>query len=232
MKKRNYLLSLAVTAILTLSSLAGCGITQEAAEIPAVVEETAVPVIVEEVAEVTAAEGGILCIKVNPEIAVHYDDKGLVTKLEARNNDAKAILEKYAGYEGKETHVVVKELVAAIGDAGYFVEEVEGIGKRITIEIEVGSVLPNDAFVDKVVAEVKDYVSSNNYRNSIELEGNTDYGITDYNDTDYGPNNDGVTDYGKTDYNDHVTDYGKTNYDDHVTDYGRTNYDNDSGYDD
>ena len=112
-----------------------------------------------------------------------------------------------------------------------------GTIKGITIEIEVGSVLPNNTFVDKVVAEVKDYVSSNNYRNSIELEGNTDYGITDYNDTDYGPNNDGITDYGitdygRTDYNDHVTDYGKTNYDDHATDYGRTNYDKDSGYDD
>lgn len=259
MKKRNYLLSLAIAASLLLTCLVGCGSTQETAEVPAK-ESTAI--LVEEVAEETAT-GGILCIKVNPEIAIHYDDNGLVTKLEARNADAKAIIDKYTGYEGKETHIVVKDLVAAIGDAGYFVEEVEGVGKRITIEIEVGSVLPNDTFVDKVVAEVKDYVSTKNYRNPIELEGNTNYGITDYNDTDYGPNNDGVTDYDITDYgvspkqtatpapaaaaapasqpsstpapvsqavtDYHITDYDATNYDD--TDYGPNN-DGVTDYDD
>jgi len=199
MKKRHYLLSLTLAALLSLTCLVGCSNSQEAADVPAATEEAAA-ITVEEVADESIATGGILCLKVNPEIAVHYDENGLVTKLEARNNDAKAIIEKCNDYVGKETHTVVKELVTAIGNAGYFVEEVEGVGKRITIEIEVGSVLPNDTFVDNVVAEVKDYVSSNNYRNYIELEGNTDYGITDYNDTDYGPNNDGITDYNLTDY--------------------------------
>ena len=31
--------------------------------------------------------GGVISIKVNPEIAVHYDDQGMVTKIEERNDD-------------------------------------------------------------------------------------------------------------------------------------------------
>lgn len=39
--------------------------------------------------------GGVLCLKVNPEIAISYDDQGLVTGVTARNDDAKAILDGY-----------------------------------------------------------------------------------------------------------------------------------------
>ena len=221
MKKRNYLLTLAAVAMLALTSLTGCGGNNESANVPAA----------NEMASTEIAEGGVLCLRVNPEIAVHYDNEGLVTKVEARNNDGKTIVQDYTSdYVGKETREVVKDLVTAIGDAGYFIEEVEGESRQITIEIEVGSKIPNDTFIDEVVAEVKNYVNTHDWSSPIALEGNTDYGITDYVDTDYGPDNDGVTDYNDTDYgpnNDGVTDYNDTDYgpnNDGVTDYNDTDY--------
>ena len=129
-------------------------------------------------------------------------------------------------------------LVTLIGEAGYFVEEVEGERRQITIEIEPGSALPSDAFLDEVVADVKSTVAEHSWQAPLDIENESDYGITDYVDTDYGPENDGVTDYGAdTDYgpnNDGVTDYGAdTDYgpdNDGVTDYdsdGASNYGDD-----
>lgn len=99
--------------------------------------------------------GGVLYLSVNPEIAVFYDIEGNVIKVEGCNDDGSAILEDYTGYEGKAAGQVVTELVAAIGEAGYLVEEIEGESRKITIEIETGSVLPNDTFLEEMVSEVR-----------------------------------------------------------------------------
>lgn len=167
------------------------------------------------------ASGGVLCLKVNPEIAITYDADGLVTKIDARNDDAKKLIEGYTGFEGKECKTVVTELVNAIGEAGYFVEELEGQRRQITIEIEPGSKLPDRTFLDDVVAEVRNTVNNNQWNSPVDVRGESDYGITDYVDTDYGPNNDGVTDYNNTNYG--ASNYGNTNYG------GNSNY-GDSGY--
>lgn len=173
----------------------------------------------------TLASGGTLILKVNPEIAVSYDDLGKVTKINARNDDAKKILQNYSGFEGKDTKVVMVDLVKAIKDAGYFVEEIEGKNKQITIEIEKGSKLPSPVFMDDIVLGVKDYVQSSSLHSPLDIQGETDYGIASYVDTDYGPNNDGFTDYKDTDYgpgNDGVTDY-KDESKNKDTDYGPDN---------
>ena len=229
MKKSNLktILSVALALALCLFALVGCGsnpTTNEGGEL---------------------AKGGVLVLSVNPEIAVTYDADGNVTKVTARNDDAKEIIAEYAGYEGKACKAVVSELVAKIGEAGYFVEEIEGEKRQITIEIEPGSKLPNNNFLDDVANEVRDCVNENKWNSPVDVKGESDYGITDYIDTDYGPNNDGVTDYDDTDYgpnNDGVTDYsdygtstpntstnGSTDYDD--TDYGPDN-DGVTDYDD
>ena len=167
------------------------------------------------------ASGGVLVLSVNPEIAVEYDDNGLVTGVSARNDDALEIISSCKGLIGQETRDVVTKLVTAIGEAGYFVEEVEGERRQITIEIEAGSKLPHDAFLDEVVSDVRDCVNTNKWNVPMDVENESDYGITDYVDTDYGPGNDGYTDYDDTDYgpnNDGVTDYDHNINDD--TDYG------------
>ena len=187
------------------------------------------------------ASGGVLVLSVNPEIAVEYDDNGLVTGVSARNDDALEIISSCKGLIGQETRDVVTKLVTAIGEAGYFVEEIDGERRQITIEIEAGSKLPHDAFLDEVVSDVRDCVNANNWNVPMDVENESDYGITDYVDTDYGPGNDGYTDYddpdsgpthdGVTDYDHNInddTDYGNGN--DGVTDYDGTDYANNTDY--
>ena len=99
-------------------------------------------------------------LKVNPEIAVFYDENGAVTKIESRNDDGKKVITDYTGFEGKECRVVIGELIALINEAGYFVEETEGEAHQITLEIEEGSILPTENFLNSIVAEIQKYTST------------------------------------------------------------------------
>ncbi len=198
----------------------------------------------------TINDGGTLILSVNPEIKICYDENGLVEAVEGVNDDGKKIVEDFSDYIGKEARTVVSELVTKIGAAGYFVEEVEGERKQVIIEIEKGSAIPYDGFIDEVVNDVKKATDTNRWYSPIDVRNETDYGythyidtdygdgndsITDYHDTDYGPDNDGVTDYHDTDYgyhNDSITDYDQNRvddtdygpYSDGVTDYADTDY--------
>lgn len=152
MKKRNKKMAWPVLLLLCAGLMAGCsGKTEE----PPVQTES--PVSAESTEEVSKS-GGTLILKVNPEIAVEYDESGKVTAVYGRNEDGRKIVENYQDYIGKECSEVVEELVGLINDAGYFVEEVEGESRKITIEIETGSILPEENFVDEIVAGVQTYV--------------------------------------------------------------------------
>ena len=176
------------------------------------------------------APGGVISVRVNPEIAVTYDEQGLVTMVDGRNDDGKTIAADFTEYEGKECRQVICDLVAKIDGAGYLVEETEGKGRQITLEIEAGSILPSENFLSNIVAGIQEYTGSKNLNTSVAVDGESNYGWTNYGDTDYGPDNDGVTDYNDTDYgpnNDGVTDYDDTDYgpnNDGVTDYDDTDY--------
>ena len=241
-KKRNVMIIAAMTLAMSMVLFTGCGTaepnrtpgsaesdsrtTEPAIQSTEPASQTTEPVI----QETDSESGGILVLRVNPEIAVIYDEDGLVTGLDARNTKGIEILDAYSGYEGREVRQVVAELVAAIGEAGYFVEEIEGESRHITIEIESGSQMPHDNFLNEIASDVREYINSNNWYSPVDVEHVSDYGMTDYVDTDYGPDNDGVTDYDDTDYgpdNDGVTDYDDTDYgpnNDGVTDYDDTDY--------
>ena len=226
--KKNIIILSALAMLMGLSSLTGCSGGQRAestavetsAEATKAEAETEASVEVASIENEIKADGGILVISVNPEIAVEYDNSGIVTGITARNNEALTIINNCQGLIGSKTKDAVNKLVTAIGEAGYFVEEVSGQTRQITIEIEAGSSLPYDGFMDEVVEEVKTCVNDHKWAAPLEVRNESDYGITDYVDTDYGPNNDGVTDYGATDYG--ATNYGATNYG--ATNYGTTNY--------
>ena len=228
MKKKS-MLALVLAMTMSTGLLFGCGQNSTEATVTETVEETS--------AEPQPA-GGTLVLSVNPEIEINYDENGNVTEISGRNDDGNAILANYSGYEGKAAREVVTELVTAIGEAGYFVEEVEGENRQITIEIEPGSGLPHETFLDEVASDVHECVSANNWQSPVDLRGESDYGMSDYQDTDYGPENDGVTDYGdgqsnydegQSNYNDGQSNYddGQSNYDDGQSNYddGQTNYD-------
>lgn len=154
--------------------------------------------------------GGTLILRVNPEFAIHYDADGMVVGTEARNADAEAMGVDLASLEGQECRVAVSTLIARINEAGYLVEEVEGEGSTIDLEVGEGSSLPADDFLKNIVSDSQAYVIGQSKTATMQVTGSSNYGWTDYGDSDYGPDNDGVTDYYDSDYgplNDGVTDY-------------------------
>ena len=200
----------------------------------------------------SSVTAGVLTLRVNPEIAIHYNQSGKVVALEGDNQDGREIVETYPDYIGKDCEVVVQELVEEIHAAGYFVEEVEGQPRRVVLELDDDSQEPREDFLEDMSRSAQDALEGLSLGSAVVVEddgaavspspkaspGTSDYndtdygpnkdGVTDYNDTDYGPNNDGVTDYNDTDYgpnNDGVTDYNDTDYgpnNDGVTDYAPT----------
>ena len=185
---------------------------------------------------------GVLTLRVNPEIAIHYNQSGKVVALEGDNQDGREIVETYPDYIGKDCEVVVQELVEEIHAAGYFVEEVEGQPRRVVLELDDDSQEPREDFLEDMSRSAQDALEGLSLGSTVVVEDDgaavspspkaseAPVGASDYNDTDYGPNNDGVTDYNDTDYgpnNDGVTDYDDTDYgpnNDGVTDYNDTDY--------
>ncbi len=114
-----------------------------------------------------AAEGGVLVLSVNPEIGVEYDRDGLVTGVTGRNDDGRKVVAGYNDYIGKPCNDVVQELIVKINEAGYFVEEVEGENRRIVIEIEPGSALPQQDFLQSIAANTQETVRGLNLSSNV-----------------------------------------------------------------
>ena len=167
---------------------------------------------------------GVLTLRVNPEIAIHYNQSGKVVALKGDNQDGREIVEAYPDYIGKDCEVVVQELVEEIHAAGYFVEEVEGQPRRVVLELDDDSQEPREDFLEDMSRSAQDALEGLSLGSAVVVEDDAavspspkaseaPVGASDYNNTDYGPNNDGVTDYNDTDYgpnNDGVTDYAPT----------------------
>ena len=119
----------------------------------------------------TASEegGGAILLKVNPEIEIFYDADGLVTKIEGENDDGRSVIADYKGYTGKSCRDVVRELVTRIHDAGYFVEETEGEARKITLELEKGSVLPEKDFLNSIAADVESYTAAEHLNSPVNV---------------------------------------------------------------
>ena len=107
--------------------------------------------------------GGVLRLKINPEIALHYDENGKVTKVDGRNPDGVQLLQNFTGYQGKETSQVMEELVQLIGQAGYFVEEADGSARKIVLELDPGSQVPHEQFLEDMALHVKQCVENRNW---------------------------------------------------------------------
>lgn len=173
----------------------------------------------------SSVTAGVLTLRVNPEIAIHYNQSGKVVALEGDNQDGREIVEAYPDYIGKDCEVVVQELVEEIHAAGYFVEEVEGQPRRVVLELDDDSQEPREDFLEDMSRSAQSALEGLSLGSAVVVEDDgaavspspkaseAPVGASDYNDTDYGPNNDGVTDYNDTDYgpnNDGVTDYAPT----------------------
>ena len=177
MKRRDRRALWTVVLILCMVLMTGCAGKPEEAEVGSDNEVT------------VQESSGTLILKVNPEIAVDYDENGRVTAVYGRNEDGRKIVENYRDYIGKECHEAVEDLVGLIHEAGYFVEEVEGENRKIIIEIESGSVLPEEGFIDEIVAGVQTYVENMQLGSPVVAEDQTGDGATDFDiyEHQYGP---------------------------------------------
>lgn len=100
-------------------------------------------------------ESGVLRLKVNPDISIHYNEKGEVTEVKGENEDGLELLENYQDYIGKESGLVLEELIVLLSEAGYFVEDVDGESRRIVLELEKGSALPDEKFLEKMIQDIE-----------------------------------------------------------------------------
>lgn len=116
--------------------------------------------------EITTAQGeslsssGTIVLKINPEIAIEYNEEGLVTNIFGKNDDGQKIIDTYKDFIGKDSGLVLEELIALIDEAGYFVEEVEGESRQIILELESGSILPEDNFLEVLAMNIQNAVTN------------------------------------------------------------------------
>ena len=97
MKKniRTKLFGLTLAAALALTTLTACGDSAGTATLPGTPSQTA------PLQEENSGSIGTVLLSVNPEIEMDYDDGGNVVALNALNEDGRAVLAGYTGYEGR-----------------------------------------------------------------------------------------------------------------------------------
>ena len=98
---------------------------------------------------------GTVLLSVNPEIEMDYDEAGNVVALNGLNDDGKAVLASYTGYEGKACTTVIGELVDEINAGGYFDATIDGHEKNIVLKLERGSKYPSDQFLNELAQAVR-----------------------------------------------------------------------------
>ena len=98
---------------------------------------------------------GTVLLSVNPEIEMDYDEAGNVVALTGLNDDGRAVLSGYTGYEGKACTTVIGELVDEINAGGYFDATIDGNEKNIVLKLERGSRYPSDQFLNELAEAVR-----------------------------------------------------------------------------
>ena len=151
MKKNTYakLFGLALTAALTVTALAACGGAPQTEALPD--NTSSAPLVQED----PAGSVGTVLLSVNPEIEMDYDEAGNVVALTGLNDDGRAVLSGYTGYEGKACTTVIGELVDEINAGGYFDTTIDGNEKNIVLKLERGSRYPSDQFLNELAEAVR-----------------------------------------------------------------------------
>ena len=173
--RRMILVTVSSLAVLSTALLTGCS-SRPAAENTQTATEVITPAEEAPTAESTAlSETGVLILSVNPEIQIDYDAEGKVTALTGRNEEGKKIAESCQDEIGKHCDEVLKNLITEIHSAGYFVEDIDGNKKNIVLQIEPGSVLPDDDFLESMSASTQNAVKGLSLSSHIVTVDDDDY---------------------------------------------------------
>lgn len=174
MKKNTYgkLFGLALAAALSLTALTACGSSTGTQSLPSGSDPSA------PASDAANGSVGTVLLSVNPEIEMDYDEAGNVVALTGLNEDGKAVLASYTGYQGKPCTTVVGELVDEINAGGYFDATIDGHEKNIVLKLERGSEYPNDQFLNELAEAVRLVVEADQIGSqTVALDGD------DYDDT-------------------------------------------------
>ena len=180
--KKNFtpkLVGLALTAALTLTALTACGNKTGTTAVPDSAGST--PDVIQAAANDSV---GTVLLSVNPEIEIDYDELGNVVALNALNDDGRAVLAAYSGYEGKACTAVVSELVDEINAGGYFDATIDGNEKNIVLKLERGSQYPSDQFLNELAEAVRLVVETDQIGSQTVALNEDDYDDT-YGDRGY-----------------------------------------------
>ena len=166
MKKLNVKTIGIAAAAAAMLALAGCG-ENNTASLP----QESLP---EQNIAALQETAGTLLLSVNPAIELDYDMEGDVVRLNALNDDAKAVLAGYDSYYGRSAEVVAAELVGEIDEAGYFDTTVAGNERNIVLRLERGSEYP-EGFLTEIEASVRQAVSERGGTSQAVAIGADDY---------------------------------------------------------
>ena len=123
---------------------------------------------------------GTILLSVNPEIEIDYDDGGRVLEIEGLNEEGKAVIKDFTGYEGQACRTVVEDLVEEIYADGYFENTVGGHTKNIVVKLEEGSRYPDDDFLEDVAEGVRGAVKTCHLDSSTMTVNEDDYAENGY----------------------------------------------------
>lgn len=70
---------------------------------------------------------------------------------------------------------MLEDLIVAINDAGYFIEDIDGHEKNIVLQLEPGSVLPSDDFLEEISASTQAAVKGLSLSSGIVTIDDDDY---------------------------------------------------------
>lgn len=171
MKMRKVLLAAFTSLTFTAAVFTtGCG-SQENGQ----VQETEIQAEAEASQGEALADKGIITLSVNPEISIEYDKEGKVTAVTGNNADGEGIVSAYQDYQGKDCSTVLEELINRINEAGYFIDEIDGNKKNIVIQMEPGSVLPADDFLETISRDTQEAVAGLELTSDIVTIDDDDY---------------------------------------------------------
>ncbi len=148
------LTALSLALILSLAALSGCGSAPAQPSQPSQASGSSAS------AGEAASSVGTVLLSVNPEIEMDYDAAGNVVALTGLNEDGRAVLASYTGYQGRACADVIGELVDAIHAGGYFDGTIGGHEKNIVLKLERGSEYPRDGFLDELAQAVRTVVEA------------------------------------------------------------------------
>lgn len=169
MKMRKVLLA-ALTISAAAVFTAGCGSQGTGTE-----QEKEMTAAAESSQGTALADTGIITLSVNPEISIEYDEEGKVTALTGKNVDGEGIVSAYQDYQGKDCSTVLEELISRIHEAGYFIDDIDGHKKNIVIQMEPGSVLPDDDFLETISRYTQEAVAGLELTSDIVTIDDDDY---------------------------------------------------------